>query len=49
MASKACAKLTTLLNLHNVIKMAAILCKIRNMATKARAKLETWRPRPVRN
>ena len=49
MASKACAKLTTWLNLGNVIKMAAILCEIRNMATKAYAKLDTWRPRPVQN
>ena len=29
--------------------MAAICCEITNMGTKARAKLETWRPRPVRN
>ena len=29
--------------------MAAILYEITNMTTKARAKLETWRLRPVRN
>ena len=41
MASKGCAKLKIWLHFSDVNKMAAILCKITNMATKARAKLET--------
>ena len=49
MAYKVCAKLKSWLHFSDVIKMAAILCKITSMTTKARAKLETWQPRLVRN